>query len=120
MLVICRRRPREIVMVKKVASRGSDQFMVRFPEGMREEIRAAAEAKGRSMNSEIIDRLQETFLQDSFLPEGLDYSDMIHELEDEIEKHQALQEKYDREYGVDYFEAFKDEILEAIRETKKG
>lgn len=40
-----------------VASRGMDQFPVRFPEGMREEIKAAAARNGRSMNSEILERL---------------------------------------------------------------
>lgn len=41
-------------MAKPVPSRGSDQFMVRFPEGMREWIKAVADQNGRSMNSEII------------------------------------------------------------------
>lgn len=45
------------------AGRGADQFMLRFPEGMREKVRAAAEQSGRSMNSEIIARLEETFLE---------------------------------------------------------
>ena len=40
-----------------VASRGMDQFPVRFPDGMRDEIKAAAERNGRSMNSEILERL---------------------------------------------------------------
>ena len=39
------------------AGRGSDQFPVRMPEGMRAEIKAAAKANGRSMNSEILARL---------------------------------------------------------------
>lgn len=43
-----------------VASRGMDQFPIRFPEGMREEIKAAAARNGRSMNSEILDRLSQS------------------------------------------------------------
>lgn len=39
------------------AGRGSDQAMIRFPHGMRDEIAAAAKANGRSMNAEIIARL---------------------------------------------------------------
>lgn len=42
----------------RIASRGSDQFPVRFPEGMRDRIKAEAEANGRSMNSEIVARLE--------------------------------------------------------------
>lgn len=34
--------------------RGSDQYNLRFPEGMRDRIKAAADANGRTMNAEII------------------------------------------------------------------
>lgn len=37
-----------------IGGRGNDQFMVRFPTGMRDEIKSAAREAGRSMNSEII------------------------------------------------------------------
>ena len=36
----------------------ADGFMLRFPEGMRERIKAAADASNRSMNSEIVARLE--------------------------------------------------------------
>lgn len=38
-------------------TRDSDKYIVRFPEGMREQIAAAAKASGRSMNAEIVARL---------------------------------------------------------------
>ncbi|MCY1664591.1 Arc family DNA-binding protein [Rhizobium sp. SL86] len=38
-----------------------DKFMLRFPEGMRDRIRQAADENGRSMNAEIIHRLEQTF-----------------------------------------------------------
>lgn len=38
-------------------ARGDDQYMLRLPAGMRDEIKASAEANGRSMNAEIIARL---------------------------------------------------------------
>lgn len=37
---------------------GSDKFMLRLPDGMRDEIKAAALLNERSMNTEIIARLQ--------------------------------------------------------------
>jgi hypothetical protein len=40
------------------ASRGNEQFMLRLPDGMRDLIRASAAASGRSMNSELLHRLQ--------------------------------------------------------------
>lgn len=35
-----------------------DQYMLRLPDGMRDQIKDAAEANGRSMNAEIITRLE--------------------------------------------------------------
>lgn len=43
------------------AGRGSDQFMVRFPDGLRDRIRSAAETNSRSMNAEIVYRLEASF-----------------------------------------------------------
>lgn len=42
-------------------SRTAEQFVVRFPDGMRDQIAEAAKAAGRSMNAEIVARLQQTF-----------------------------------------------------------
>ncbi|MGV0879434.1 Arc family DNA-binding protein [Martelella sp. FLE1502] len=50
-----------VIELGRVPSRGTDQFMVRFPDGMRERIREEADKNGRSMNSEIIHRLELTF-----------------------------------------------------------
>lgn len=38
--------------------RGSDQFPLRFPDGMRDYLKAEAAKNGRSLNAEIIARLQ--------------------------------------------------------------
>ncbi|MDH4438873.1 MAG: Arc family DNA-binding protein [Rhizobium sp.] len=48
-------------MSEKTTGRGSDQFPLRLPDGMREQIRSASEATGRSMNAEIVNRLQASF-----------------------------------------------------------
>ncbi|MDP3627110.1 MAG: Arc family DNA-binding protein [Hydrogenophaga sp.] len=42
-------------------SRTAEQFVVRFPEGMRDRIAEAAKAAGRSMNAEIVQRLEQSF-----------------------------------------------------------
>lgn len=44
--------------MSKIPSRGSDQFNLRFPEGLRDAIKTEAERNGRSMNAEIIQRLE--------------------------------------------------------------
>ena len=41
--------------------RGADQFALRLPDGMRDRIRAAAEANNRSMNAEIVATLLEKY-----------------------------------------------------------
>lgn len=51
-------------MARRVASRGSDQFMVRFPDGMRDRIKELADEHGRSMNAEIIHRLELALSED--------------------------------------------------------
>lgn len=42
-------------------SRDADKYIVRFPDGMRDEIAASAKANNRSMNAEIIARLEKSF-----------------------------------------------------------
>jgi hypothetical protein len=41
--------------------RGSDQFPLRLPDGMRERIKEASDQNGRSMNAEIISTLEKAF-----------------------------------------------------------
>lgn len=41
--------------------RGSDQFIVRFPEGLRDLIKRSADEAGRSMNAEIVHRLLSSY-----------------------------------------------------------
>lgn len=42
-------------------SRRADQFVARFPDGLRGQLSEVAKQSGRSMNAEIIARLQESF-----------------------------------------------------------
>lgn len=42
-------------------SRTAEQFVVRFPDGMRDRIAEVAKASNRSMNAEIVARLQQSF-----------------------------------------------------------
>lgn len=52
-------------MAAPVPSRGSEQFVLRMPDGMRDQIKRAADHNGRSMNSEIVARLERSFLRDA-------------------------------------------------------
>ncbi len=50
------------------SSRSADKFVVRLPEGMRARIAEVARHYHRSMNSEIIARLEKTLLAEGNLP----------------------------------------------------
>ena len=53
-------------------SRTADQFVVRVPDGMRDKIAEAAKANNRSMNAEIISRLETSLDADSIMaPDAL-------------------------------------------------
>lgn len=45
-------------------SRTADKFVVRMPDGLRERIAKVAHSSHRSMNSEIIDRLERSLVED--------------------------------------------------------
>jgi hypothetical protein len=53
------------------SSRTADKFVVRLPDGMRERIADVARNHHRSMNSEIIARLEQSMLQEGALGDDL-------------------------------------------------
>lgn len=53
------------------SSRTADKFVVRLPDGMRERIADVARNHHRSMNSEIIARLEQSLLQEDALGDEL-------------------------------------------------
>lgn len=71
-------------------SEKQDRFIIRLPDGMRDRIRAAAEANGRSMNAEVVSVLEQHFPEPkepisfrevyelmSYVEAGQDYEQMI-------------------------------------------
>lgn len=53
------------------SSRTADKFVVRLPDGMRERIAEVARNHHRSMNSEIIARLEQSLLQEGALGDDM-------------------------------------------------
>lgn len=53
------------------SSRTADKFVVRLPDGMRERIADVARNHHRSMNSEIIARLEQSLIQEDSLSDDL-------------------------------------------------
>lgn len=76
---------------KEFPSDKADKFVVRFPDGMREKIRVAAEANNRSMNAEIIARLQQTF--DEGDPTDEDSRSALHQM---VERLTTMEETLDK------------------------
>jgi len=48
-------------LIHRYPSQLADRFQVRMPDGLRDRIREAAEANSRSMNAEIVARLESSF-----------------------------------------------------------
>lgn len=80
-------------MSQDSASRKLDKFMLRFPDGMRDEIREAAEKSGRSMNAEIVHRLQLSLSVEAHAATNL--SETEKSVEKLTEKLETTQEKVD-------------------------
>lgn len=51
----------DVYMTQDTPSRSLDKVIVRLPDGMRDRIREAAEKNNRSMNAEIVSRLEVSF-----------------------------------------------------------
>jgi hypothetical protein len=49
----------------KEAAKDQDKFVLRMPDGLRDRLKAVAEENNRSMNAEIVDRIEKSFLVDT-------------------------------------------------------
>jgi predicted HicB family RNase H-like nuclease len=75
--------------------RASPQFLLRFPdEAMRERITLLAKANGRSVNAEIIDRLQRS------IADTIPVDDAIAELYNRIEELESAVRDHDKQLGL--------------------
>lgn len=68
--------------------------MLRLPDGMRDRIKAAAEASNRSMNAEIVARLEKSFVSEAEMENALDNID---DLIDRVEKLEAAVRDHDEQ-----------------------
>jgi len=61
----------------KYPSDVQDRFQVRMPSGLRDKIAKIAEANGRSMNSEIVSRLEQSLTMDEKVRESIKNDDPL-------------------------------------------
>ncbi|MGB3814038.1 MAG: Arc family DNA-binding protein [Shinella sp.] len=72
-------------MAQDTPSRKLDQYIVRFPDGMRDRLKVAAAENNRSLNAEIVARLEQSF--DPLIAEvhgGRDMLDVLAEMSERI------------------------------------
>jgi len=88
-------------MAEGKPGRGSDQFPLRLPDGMRDRLKAAAAKNSRSMNAEIVARLEDSFeLTESLTDlqqnagEAMDAARKV--IEDQAQRHENLKETVER------------------------
>ena len=73
-------------MAKDTPGRGSDQFPLRFPDGMRGQLKKAAKENNRSLNAEIIARLE-------VFTDSPSNSDRLDEIRETLIKHDEKLDK---------------------------
>ena len=87
---------------KPYPSETQDRFLIRFPEGMRQKIAEEAKANNRTMNAEIVARLQRTFdvdhISDPVTGEQIQEfllrdTDVSKSLREELEKFTTLRDR---------------------------
>lgn len=90
-----------------------DQYQLRFPVGMRDRIKKAAQVSGQSMNAEIIERLENSF---EFERKEYRYRAEIAEINQQTEN--AHQEYLDALEKLKYRENREIELLAEIRQLR--
>ncbi|MBH3375283.1 Arc family DNA-binding protein [Pseudomonas juntendi] len=67
------------------SSRTADKFVVRLPDGLRADIAVLAESNDRSMNSEIVNRLKRSIIQEELNEEQTKLIGVLLQRIDELE-----------------------------------
>lgn len=82
-----------------------DKYVVRFPSGMRDRLKDAAAANGRSMNAEIVARLQQSF---NIPPSDEALKARLEAAEKTIESHESY------EFAIRWVSVIKDSLMGAL------
>lgn len=90
----------------------AEKMLIRLPEGMRDRIAEAATASGRSMNAEVVARLEASFEHD-------ETQATLDELQEEYEKVQVSVESLDKQFKAylserQTMQAWMKEAIEAV------
>lgn len=97
-----------------------DQYMLRFPDGMRDRLKETAKENGRSLNAEIVERLNETLVHDTHFvndPRGFTY--VLSELKDVTEAYNELVRENAWDKAVDENNPIGMKLAEILEEIRK-
>lgn len=102
------------------AGRGSDQFPLRLPDGLRDRIKAEADKNGRSMNAEIVARLEDfPTIQKTLIAttrERAQLADDKERLEGEMDRLEDLRKRFfDKEGNLEPVLAVPQHLLDRIK-----
>lgn len=97
----------------KYPSELAERFQVRLPAGLRDRIKATAEANGRSMNTEIVSTLENAYPDPREVMEELSFIDEIDAIQARLERIRAAR-------IAEAKENFSDEFIEANSKKLKS
>lgn len=101
-----------------MSTRDDPQLRVRIPAELKNKLEEKARLNKRTFTAEIVDRLEATLLQDSCVESHTGYQDMASGFEEGWRQATEWQEKYDREYGLGWADANKDELRNAVEKLR--
>lgn len=91
-----------------------DQYMVRFPDGLRDRIKATAEKNGRSMNTEIVLALEEAF------PVPVTTEELLHDISHAIKAVRNFREKESLMVLADDLDRLVDELSHSSESSEEA
>ncbi|MBE5250981.1 Arc family DNA-binding protein [Mixta mediterraneensis] len=98
-----------------MSKRDDPQLRVRIPAELKSELEEKARLNKRTLTAEIVDRLEATLIQDNHLGNtSTGYYVMVDVHEAEVMAREELEEKYEREFGLAWADANKDELRDAV------
>jgi hypothetical protein len=100
----------------KYPSELAERFQIRLPPGLRDRIRATAEANGRSMNTEIVSTLEDAYPDPHLFREELRFLDEIDDIQRKLDKLRAVRLA---EAAENFSQEFIEENSKKIRGKRK-
>lgn len=105
-------------MIDRTTGRESDKFMLRLPDGMRDRLKSLAATNGRSLNAEIVQRLEASLSMEDFKFRTGHVFPTADQMQAAADTFMAMLE-YAKEIGVVDDQADADEAIKRIT-AKKG